>query len=217
MSLLRETIMKQILTYLAILLAGVGIGIGISHLFINHTASITSLNRDKIPTTLVTKTRKNIVQDTIEVKRYVNIPIKKDYDSTDQPSSDSQDTTIIDSLQNGIDNPKDDTVQNVLKEQLVSQQTVTLPKKVIDSSDVEELLDVKSKVFSDEIIVEFWDSPINLVGYQLTRNKLKLYGFNPNETVTLVRGKKPDEILLKTASIQVSLFKSNQFKSLTIK
>jgi len=35
--------------------------------------------------------------------------------------------------------------------------------------------------FSEKIIVEFWESPIDYQGYRLNKTKLILFGINPND------------------------------------
>jgi len=66
-------------------------------------------------------------------------------------------------------------------------------------------------------MVEFWKSPLNITGYELTRNRLKLFGFNPNESISLQLDKNEEQILLNTESLSVVLKKTNQFKTLKLK
>jgi hypothetical protein len=39
--------------------------------------------------------------------------------------------------------------------------------------------------FSELIQIEYWNSPLQLTGYELSKNKLKLFGFDPSQQLVL--------------------------------
>jgi hypothetical protein len=57
---------------------------------------------------------------------------------------------------------------------------------------------------------------LNLTGYLLNRNKLKLFGFNPDEPITLQVIDEKNELILKSSTFLLRLSKSPNFKSLKI-
>jgi len=111
----------------------------------------------------------------------------------------------------------DEKEEVIIMEELISQRSVLLGLLPNDSTDVSELLKLKSSAFAKDIMVEFWKSPLNITGYELTRNRLKLFGFNPNESISLQLDKNEEQILLNTESLSVVLKKTNQFKTLKLK
>ena len=78
----------------------------------------------------------------------------------------------------------------VKKEQLLETRTVknVLPpaKNLTDSVDaiLEEHLSITPAI-SNQVVVEFWKSPVNFKGYKFNRKKLVLYGLSPQVDVKL--------------------------------
>lgn len=74
----------------------------------------------------------------------------------------------------------------VKKDELIKIITIDIEKKTIDNttktdSILNNLAGVKNKKTVTKMIVEFWQSPINYKGYQMTKNKLVVFGLNPDE------------------------------------
>ena len=202
--------MKKILLYLILILVGVGIGYGLNFSLNNND------NAQQTPEKIyVEKIKKRVIIDTIKVKKFINIPVAMDsvFISDTIYLSDS---LIINEKENDllVDDEKEEVI---IMDELISQRSVLLGLLPNDSTDVSELLKLKSSAFAKDIMVEFWKSPLNITGYELTRNRLKLFGFNPNESISLQLDKNEEQILLNTESLSVVLKKTNQFKTLKLK
>ncbi|WP_107037492.1 hypothetical protein [Brumimicrobium mesophilum] len=204
--------MKKILLYLILLLAGVGIGY-----LLNSTLHNSELDQKDPETVYVEKIKKKIVRDTIKIKKYIDVPSRVDsvFISDTVYLSDS----LITDEENKefLSTEEDGSEEIIIMEEMISQRTISLTSIPNDSTDVSEILNLKSSSFSKDIIVEFWQSPLNLTGYELTRNRLKLFGFNPNEVITLQIDKNEEQILLNAESMSLVLRKTKQFKTLKLR
>lgn len=74
----------------------------------------------------------------------------------------------------------------VKKDELIKIITLDIEKKTIDNTNktdsiLNSLAGVKNKKSVTKMLVEFWQSPINYKGYQMTKNKLVVFGLNPDE------------------------------------
>jgi len=203
--------MKQGVIYLLILIGGIGIGYIFNLLFNAPTENETETEK-----VIVQKVKKKIIRDTVQVERIV-------YTSTVDTSNIAESLEYADSLDYTYDEESnqyyssEESEEIIIKEELISQRTISLAPPKNDSTDVSKLLDLKSNAFSNEIIVEFWQSPLNITGYELSRNKLKLFGFNPNESISLHLGTNEDQLFLNTDSMSLLLQKTKQFKTLKLK
>lgn len=209
--------MRKAITYLLILIVGITIGIVVNTYLTSEASDPVDISTNN-PVNFLPKQR--IEEDTVSPNETTPQPlaiVKDKKADTFKGSTINIDTLEENNFEPPFSDSTADTTQLILQEKKIGFQWAELPLNPVDSSDVEALLNVKKQSFSNKILVEFWNSPLNLIGYQLSRNKLKLYGFNPNETITLAYGKKEDELILQTQSVKVNLIKTNQFQSLTIK
>lgn len=111
-------------------------------------------------------------------------------------------------------NPDEETI---ITEELITKRSIDLrDSNKLDSADISKILDFKSKSFSNTIVVEFWKSPLNITGYELSRNRLKLFGFNPNDPIILKLDNNEDQIVLTSETINIVLQKTKQFKTLKL-
>ena len=62
--------------------------------------------------------------------------------------------------------------------------------------------------------VEFWQSPINYKGYKMTKNKIVLFGINPDETIMLFHNNDDDGIFLKQNQNYFKIYYTDNFKQL---
>ena len=201
--------MKQGVIYLFILIGGIGIGYAVNQFF--KTPGEIQTETEIV---IVEKIKKKIVRDTVEIEKIVQST--RDADSSYRyDSSDYSDTMSFDDENNNYS--AEDADEVIIKEELVSQRIISLDPLPNDTTDVSKLLEMKSNAFSKDIIVEFWQSPLNITGYELSRNKLKLFGFNPNETISLRIGNEDDQLFLNTDSMSLLLQKTKQFKTLKLK
>jgi hypothetical protein len=202
----RQITMKQVITY--ILLIGLGILVGFVIFRSSENEVIT-----EVKTVYKDRVKTKTVQDTIVITKQVIDTV------TSTVSLTEMDSLYVD---NGSDSsiypPSDEEVfdGDIITEKLMSKRNIELTLVENDSIDESELLNISSKSFNNSIIVEFWESPLELTGYELSRNKLKLFGFNPNESISLHFDNNKEELLIQTETIKLYLSKTQKFKSLNL-
>lgn len=208
--------MKKTLLYLALLLSGIGIG----YLLNNNldTTAKDEKNIDHQPEKVyIEKIKKEMIRDTIEIEKIVSVPVKKTPISPSTDTLHPTDTMSTKQKEEVLVNQTKNKEEIIITEELIAQRTIPLYYAPNDSSDVAEMLNLKTTAFADEMSIEFWQSPLNITGYELTRNRLKLFGFNPRESISLHLDKVEDQLLLDTESMSIVLKKSKQFKTLKLK
>lgn len=221
--------MKKGFLYTIILLLGVGIGFGVNALL--HLGS-PEKETVKVEKVIVEKIKSKTITDTLIIKESIFVPVPEDslLNEAENTESDTLNIAEADDDANSLNDELDlenepetppsaegDEVDIIVKDELIAKRTLKLDPLPVDSSDVSELLEVNTNEFSDRILVEFWQSPLNITGYELSRNKLKLFGFNPSETIKLKLNPTGDRLLLNTETMGVVLEKKNQFQTLNLR
>lgn len=212
--------MKKAFVYLTILVIGGILGF-FANTFINSTSSV----EPKVE--IVKEIKEKVIVDTVIVKKKIPTVFAKDTTRLEE-NEEHIDSLIVengDGMQE--DNPidfsdyiseeEDTAIYDIIRDELLSQRTVTLTFPPMDSTDVESLLDLKSQSFSEKMTIEFWKSPLNLTGYELTHNKLKLFGFNPTESFDLSLSQSGETLFLNTETMSIVLRKSDNFQTLNLK
>lgn len=212
--------MKKNFIYLTILIIGGILGFLASNI-INTAPS------QSIETQIVKKVEEKVIIDTVIVKKKYPVVVLEDttkavelvsyedslyaevYDETQSEEADNDFSEFI--------SEEDTMMYDIISDELLSQRTVILTLPPIDSTDVEDLLDLKSYAFSQKMTIEFWKSPLNLTGYELSRNKLKLFGFNPTESLHLSLSQNGESLFLNTETMSILLIKSDNFQTLNLK
>jgi len=212
--------MKKFFIYLTILIIGGILGFLASNI-INTAPS------QSIETQIVKKVEEKVIIDTVIVKKKYPVVVLEDttkavelvsyedslyaevYDETQSEEADNDFSEFI--------SEEDTMMYDIISDELLSQRTVILTLPPIDSTDVEDLLDLKSYAFSQKMTIEFWKSPLNLTGYELSRNKLKLFGFNPTESLHLSLSQNGESLFLNTETMSILLIKSDNFQTLNLK
>lgn len=212
--------MKKFFIYLTILIIGGILGFLASNI-INTAPS------QSIETQIVKKVEEKVIIDTVIVKKKYPVVVLEDttkavelvsyedslyaevYDETQSEEADNDFSEFI--------SEEDTMMYDIISDELLSQRTVILTFPPIDSTDVEDLLDLKSYAFSQKMTIEFWKSPLNLTGYELSRNKLKLFGFNPTESLHLSLSQNGESLFLNTETMSILLIKSDNFQTLNLK
>lgn len=212
--------MKKFFIYLTILIIGGILGFLASNI-INTAPS------QSIETQIVKKVEEKVIIDTVIVKKKYPVVVLEDttkavelvsyedslyaevYDETQSEEADIDFSEFI--------SEEDTMMYDIISDELLSQRTVILALPPIDSTDVEDLLDLKSYAFSQKMTIEFWKSPLNLTGYELSRNKLKLFGFNPTESLHLSLSQNGESLFLNTETMSILLIKSDNFQTLNLK
>lgn len=130
------------------------------------------------------------------------------------------DSSEIDTLLTNIliDSSITEEDYEIVSEKLISSRQVKINLlETVDSNEVVKLLNLDTKEFNNIIIVEYWNSPLELTGYELSRSKLKLFGFNSLDEIELFQTLKNDEINLRIGSDNLLIQKRNKFSSILLK
>ena len=98
----------------------------------------------------------------------------------------NSDSTISDKKFKGNSDEDNENIV-VMKDELISVKQVPVDDKETDQANKEEqklsevLTDNNQSIKRNIIIVEFWKSPVNYVGYRMADNKLVIYGIDDIE------------------------------------
>lgn len=116
--------------------------------------------------------------------------------------------------------------------EIITEEDITIKKdEFIESRNIDVVIigDVDMKSQSDSLLeetadvqieknnskvsftVEFWKSPINYRGYKMGKNKLILFGINPDDTIKLYWME--DEMYLKLPNVVYHMEMNNDFRS----
>lgn len=211
---------RSTLLNISLLITGIVLG-GFIMWFFNN------VEKEKVTTesTKTTKLVKSVKTDTIIIKEKVYIPSEKETDTltASQSKIDSTDLSnasdsieIIEAPIYSIDSDTNFTDDDVviIKERLIASALIEVNLQESDSLTVEEAFDLQQVNFAEHLVVEFWESPLELTGYELTRNKIKLFGFDPSENVILSHSVDTDILEVQIGSLSLRLQKTNRFKTL---
>ena len=203
--------------------AGLAVGMILMYfLFPNQKKSLVKENPVK---EIIFKDRK--VVDTLYIDREIYVKEDSDTDSlTDRLEDDLnvsiENDTISDSNKGAIkiddedyetsDEGEDEEL--IITDQLIERLNVTVKLIENDSLDISDELKLSAQSFGNSITIEYWSSPLDLTGYELSKNKLKLFGFNNSDVIEISRVKNSDILNVKIGDINLKLEKTNRFKTL---
>lgn len=122
--------------------------------------------------------------DTVIITSEPEIQIERVVEKVNVPSNDT--VMLLTNINQNVDSG--DYV--VLRDQLLSTKKVNIIHKTQASGDqASDVLHDRintDNLFAENIMVEFWESPIDYQGYRLNKTKLILFGINPNESFELI-------------------------------
>ena len=121
--------------------------------------------------------------------------------------------TIIDAAEDKKNIETDENL-TVLSDQFLAKNRVAIERIVLDTTSVEALLNVQTNYFGDYITVEYWESPLELTGYELSRNKLTLYGFNPLDPIQITTNEATAVLEVTIGAIELRLERTERFRTL---
>lgn len=203
---------KKYIHFLIVFL--VGGGVGALAIFLVMESATPEKNAQQLVKTIY---QPKVVRDTVYLMPKENPSIEKQVEEEPVEEPKEKDTleVVIDSLvlTEDTNNVSDDLI---VSERMNSSVKVKLRKyQETDSVDVEEIFNVKSEHYNSEITVQFWTSPLQLTGYELSRNTLKLFGFDPRQAV-LLQAKEGDRMQLVIDTMSFELRKTDKFISLEL-
>lgn len=211
---------RSILLNISLLITGIVLGGFIMWLFNN-------VEKENVTTEKANNTKfvEAVKTDTVIVKEKVYIQAEKETDTlTDIESEvDSTDysnpTDSLEIVEEPIYNIDSDTNFTdddvvIIKERLIASALIEVNLQESDSLTVEEAFDLQQVDFAEHLVVEFWESPLELTGYELSRNKIKLFGFDPSENVVLSHSVDTDILEVQIGNLSLRLQKTSRFKTL---
>lgn len=211
---------RSTLLNISLLITGVVLG-GFIMWFFNN------VEKENVTTesTKTTKLVKTVKTDTVIVKEKVYIPLEKETDTLTSSQSEIDSTDLFNatdsigiieepiySIDSDTNFTDDDVV--IIKEKLIASALIEVNLQESDSLTVEEAFDLQQVDFAEHMVVEFWESPLELTGYELSRNKIKLFGFDPSENVILSHSVDTDILEVQIGSLSLRLQKTSRFKTL---
>jgi hypothetical protein len=192
-------------------------GLGVYAFFLPETSE----EKDKeivVEEKIITK---NVV-DTVVVQKPIYLDTNK-VDLSDSTALKPMDSTIImdsvllDSVNTPdkefVDAAEEDEDIIIISDRLIAKRKVSVDK-LNGEEEAAEKLGLSTDRFSDELVVEFWESPLELTGYELSKNRLKLFGFNPNESIKISYTKQEEFLDVVIGKLEFSLVKTTRFKTL---
>jgi hypothetical protein len=204
---------KPLVSNIIILLAGLLIGavfmyviIGIGSKDSNTQGEFMSIETTQFESA-VDKANKKVKSD--------KKPVERDADTnteTDDDFSLTEDTTDINLGEEDFD---------IVSERMLARKNMSIQLTGPDTLGVEDLLNLRVDSYGANIVVEFWESPLDLIGYELTYGRLKLFGFNSNDPIRISRDYNSDKLRVQmgenAGSMTLVLDKTNRFKSILLR
>lgn len=216
--------MKFNVSHIVTLFTGLLIGLFVGFLLFGEKNEGNKIAEQSESVKIITKK----VKDTVIVKKkvFIEVPISDTLSGTTLMDSSLvsdtllgvQDTSsVINDDYVTIYNEKEEDEEDfdVITDKLLEKATTNL--EIIeeqDSLNIESVLNKEVLPFNEILNIEFWSSPLDLTGYELSAKKLKLYGFNPSETIRARYTKGQDYIQFQIGDLSLKLKKTERFKTL---
>ncbi len=137
----------------------------------------------------------------------LSVLLTEDLDSSQlDPSNETTDS--------GFDEEEEEELV-IISDRLITKKSLTVTwNGSLEAVSEEEKLGRSVDRFSEVMTVEFWESPLELTGYELSKNRLKLFGFNPKENVELKYSSEGEYLHVFIGELSFHLEKTTRFKTL---
>lgn len=156
-----------------------------------------------------TKYITEFVHDTVVEMQVVNVPETVSYDTISiQDTLNSGDSSVtLEMLDSLIDESELTINREILKKSAWIKVEVLEELKNQDSL-IAEMMNLNQEL-PDQILIEFWESPLGFSGYKLNRNKLVLYGMPEQTEYRIYR--KTDQYYFSTENFYYSISETEDF------
>jgi hypothetical protein len=186
--------------------------IGKLELFKSSKDTITIVKEEKLPDT---KKKKNITNYSGKKSKSQNDSVNFSQE-TDSLTLGGDTTSLLTTLRR--DSLDDQIV--VKKDEIITSSSMnvinlgTQSKPTGKDSTLESISGIKDdgKNQVNKFTVEFWRSPINYRGYKMSKNKIILFGMNPDENMRLYRV--DENIYIRQSSALYKIDYTNEFRGL---
>jgi hypothetical protein len=164
-------------------------------------------------------------KDTITIIKEVKAASKREFveeleriDEASGVNNDEDTLVLLDVKPDSIAGSSD---YDVVRDRLLGKKTVIIQKSTLsmvnDTSAIDKISEkvTGNSFFNKSLMVEFWESPIDFLGYKLNKTTLVLYGISPQEPFELIDN--GDGVLLfMMDDKRLSLMKTDKYKTLDI-
>lgn len=149
------------------------------------------------------------VHDTVVETQLVNLPEEVEIDTTSTLDTlDLIDTTFIAEVVDTLINEDDISINREVLKKSAWIKVEVLEENEMQDSLLSEMMNLTQQL-PDQILIEFWESPLGYSGYKLNRNKLILYGM-PEQTNYRIYRKK-NQYYFSTENIFYSIRETEDF------
>lgn len=204
---------RFIIFLLGFLLGGIVIyvlGDFFPRIVINHTTiKKESHDREKADTILVVKASKKKVEKQPERQKEV---VSDTLLIVEEKPEDSIPVDTISKVAEDVD------AEDIVTDRLLGKKTVLLQNFPV-SGDTTASGKLAEKVgettyFNKKMMVEFWESPIDFMGYRLNKTTLVLYGISPQESFELIYQNK-NTLLFQAEETTILMMKTEKYTSIS--
>ncbi|GAA0875418.1 hypothetical protein GCM10009118_18270 [Wandonia haliotis] len=177
---------------------------------INHTTiKKESHDREKADTILVVNASKKKVEKQPERQKEV---VSDTLLIVEEKPEDSIPVDTISAVAEDVD------AEDIVTDRLLGKKTVLLQNFPV-SGDTTASGKLAEKVgettyFNKKMMVEFWESPIDFMGYRLNKTTLVLYGISPQESFELIYQNK-NTLLFQTEETTIPMMKTEKYTSIS--
>ena len=163
---------------------------------------------------------KEFVTDTVYRSKVIKVPVEIEVmvpEVNNVKEKDTVETIVeVEKLDSVIvvDSTEQDDLLQIVKDEKLKSETlklVIINKEPIDTL-LQKLLDVKP-VVQKQIIVEYWESPINYKGYKLSKSKLIIYGIKPLMESAIYKNE--SVYYFRANNLYYQLVESSDFKAIS--
>lgn len=179
------------------------------------------LGGDKVQKIVNNITKKEIIYDTIVQKKIITQntnEIENNNNSSEDTVSNvlNENTEMIDSLL--LNEVTEDSIQDVSDNEIkinrdkkissITLNIIYLDKAIEKDTIIKEILDINDTK-PKNMVLEFWESPINFRGYKLSKSKLVVYDLSPQFEYKIY--KKEKNYYLSFQNINYKMIETNEF------
>lgn len=172
-----------------------------------------------------------IKNESKEVTDTVDVSVKKKkkskgslVETIESPENTTDSTVEIEETDTILPFSVDTTLQadsdyEVVRDKQIGKKTVIIQQYNV-AKDTSATAKIADKIgeeisFNRNMVVEFWESPIDFMGYKLSKTKLIFYGISPQEPFELIY-KDTESISLVIDEKTITLKKTEKYKSITM-
>jgi hypothetical protein len=231
-SIVKMSVPNRLLSFLLGVIVGLITGVGFFYIAVNDLFNkapipIEDARAKPVQTTTVSEQNKinDAIRKNIEFKDTLNKPMnssellsKKYYKEVSVKKVMAESDSLLNDTTPSSSWNKNDFV--IRKDRLLKSMdfVVTNASEARQTNPTDSLLEKISGIRNERndaiaaFKVEFWQSPVNYKGYKMTKNKIVLFGMDPDETIMLFHNTDDDGIFLKQNQNYFKIYYTDNFR-----